>query len=76
MTITQHLHIYNFHTSNFNFGETILKCLSIQPLVLGDDLPDEGTLSTQFFSGLVEVFWVDISACKDGVGSVQHHVVA
>ncbi len=21
MTITQHAHIYSFHTSNFNFGE-------------------------------------------------------
>jgi hypothetical protein len=30
--------------------------------ILGDNLLDEGTLSTQFFSGLVKVFWVDISA--------------
>jgi hypothetical protein len=34
MNITQHLHIYNFHTSNFNFGGNNLKSLSIQPLVL------------------------------------------
>ncbi len=34
MTITQHLPTYNFHTSNFNFGEIyFLKFLSIQPLL-------------------------------------------
>ena len=33
MTITQHAHIYRFHTSKFNFGEIFfLKFLSIQPL--------------------------------------------
>ena len=33
MTITQHAHIYSFHTSNFNFGEIFfLFFLSLQPL--------------------------------------------
>jgi hypothetical protein len=33
MTITQHAHIYSFHTSNFTFGQIIfLKFLSIPPL--------------------------------------------
>ena len=35
MTITQHAHIYSFHTSKFNFGEIFfLIFLSIQPLLL------------------------------------------
>jgi len=38
MIITQHAHIYSFHTSKFNFGEIFfLIFLSIQPL-LGNDL--------------------------------------
>ncbi len=32
MTITQHAHIYSFHSSNFNFGDFFLIFLSIQPL--------------------------------------------
>ncbi len=35
MTITQHAHIYSFHTSKFIFGQIIvLKFLSIPPLTL------------------------------------------
>ena len=35
MIITQHAHIYSFHTSKFNFGEIFFKIfLSIQPLIL------------------------------------------
>ncbi len=33
MTITQHAHIYGFHTSNFNFGDFFQEFLSIQPLL-------------------------------------------
>ncbi len=37
MTITQHAHIYSFHTSKFIFGQIIfLKFLSIPPLFKGD----------------------------------------
>jgi hypothetical protein len=34
MIVTQHAHIYSFHTSKFNFGEIFFPIfLSIQPLV-------------------------------------------
>ena len=34
MIVTQHAHIYSFHTSKFNFGEIfVLIFLSIQPLL-------------------------------------------
>ena len=40
MIITQHAHIYSFHTSKFNFGEIFfLMFLSIQPLVRVDEYP-------------------------------------
>ena len=35
MIVTQHAHIYSFHTSKFNFGEIFfLIFLSIQPLFM------------------------------------------
>jgi hypothetical protein len=43
MTITQHAHIYSFHTSNFIFGQIIfLKFLSKPPLPpIGPDTPTD-----------------------------------
>jgi hypothetical protein len=38
LNITQNLHTFNFHTSNFNFGEIFfLNFLSIQPLAGGSN---------------------------------------
>ena len=49
MIITQHAHIYSFHTSKFNFGEIFfLIFLSIQPLVVVDKV---GTRPTSYSSG-------------------------
>ncbi len=44
MAITQHLHISNFHTSNFNFGEKYLKFISIQPLTQDKQVAKKGTM--------------------------------
>ena len=51
MIITQHAHIYSFHTSKFNFGEIFFVIfLSIQPLV-------------QVRTIIVPRFWLGILLC-------------
>jgi hypothetical protein len=52
MIVTQHAHIYSFHTSKFNFGETFfLIFLSIQPLVGAIVHPISLEESEQFLVG-------------------------
>jgi len=47
MTITQHAHLYNFHTSNLIFEEIfVLNFLSMQPLIVASTAAVHGLIAT------------------------------
>jgi hypothetical protein len=53
----------------------VFLCYLDANIILGDNLSDEGTFSTQFFGCLVEFFWVSIGDIQDSPGSVGDGIV-
>ncbi len=43
--------------------------------ILGDNLPDQGALSTQLLSGLIEGLWVGIGAIQNSPGCAGDSIV-